>query len=142
MFLGVLGAMLMGLLRAYFMGNLSAHLLRFIPARFAWFVPAFFMGNFNAGFMRYLPAFLVRLLPAFLVRNFLALTMNLFGTFLHVVTILHRNLLAMLAMMDGLAFFLLALFKQLVNLFGKVTLLRITTRGILFILFCLADNIQ
>merc|ERR1712119_211844 len=111
----------MGLLRAHFMGYLSAHLLRLIPARFTWFIPAFFMGNFNASFMRYLPAFLVRLLPTFLVGNFLALAMNLLSTFLHVVTILHRNLLAMLAMMNGLALFLLTLFKQLVNLFGQVT---------------------
>merc|ERR1719193_2463620 len=117
----------MGLLRAYFMGNLSAHLLRFIPARFTWFIPTFFM----------------RLLPAFLVRNFLALTVNLFRTLLYIVTILHRDLLTMLAMMNSLALFLLlTLLEQFVNLRSNVTLLSVSIRSILFIIFCLGDNIQ
>merc|ERR1719219_1763861 len=100
-----------GLLRAFLPGDLTAHLLRFIPARFSWFIPAFLLGNINAGFMGYLPAFLVRLLPAFLVGNFLALAMNLFCTFFNIVAVFNRNLLAMFAMMDGLALFLLTLLK-------------------------------
>merc|ERR1719193_2292513 len=143
MLLRVLSAMLMGLLRAYFMGNLSAHLLRFIPARFTWFVPAFFMGNINASLMGYLPTFLVRLLPTFLVGNFLALTVNLFRTFLNVVTVLHWNLLTMLAMMNSLTLFLLlALLKQFMNLRSNVTFFSVSTRSILFIIFCLGDNFQ
>merc|ERR1719425_164936 len=123
--------MLMGLLRAYFMGNLSAHLLRFIPARFTWFIPAFFMGNLSASFMGYLPTFLVRLLPTFLVGNFLALTVNLFRTFLNIVTILHWNLLTMLAMMNSLALFLLlTLLEQFMNLRSNITLFPISTRSI------------
>merc|ERR1712212_918751 len=122
--------------------NLSAHLLRFIPARFPWFIPAFFMGNINASLMGYLPTFLVRLLPAFLVGNFLALTVNLFRTLLYIVTILHRDLLTMLAMMNSLALFLLTLLEQFVNLGSDVTLLSVSTRSILFIIFCLGDNFQ
>merc|ERR1719260_720918 len=103
---------------------------------------AFFLGNINAGFMRNLPAFLVRLLPTFLVRNFLALTVYLFCTFLNIVAVFNRNLLAMFAMMNGLAFFLLTLFKQLMDFLSKVTLLPISTCRILFSLFGLGHNIQ
>merc|ERR1712236_178712 len=116
----------MRLLRTLLPGDLSAHLLRFIPARFSWFIPAFFLG----------------LLPAFLVRNFLALTVNLFCTFLNIVAVFNRNLLAMFAMMNGLAFFLLTLFKQLMDFLSKVTLLPISTCRILFSLFGLGHNIQ
>merc|ERR1712212_689976 len=101
------------------------------------------MGNINASFVGYLPTFLVRLLPAFLVGNFLALTVNLFRTLLYIVTILHRDLLTMLAMMNSLALFLLlTLLEQFVNLRSNITLLSVSARSILFIIFCLGDNIQ
>merc|ERR1712212_50516 len=123
--------------------DILAMFLRFIPARFTWFIPAFFMGNINASLMGYLPTFLVRLLPTFLVGNFLALTVNLFRTFLNVVAVLHWNLLTMLAMMNSLTLFLLlTLLEQFMNLRSNVTLLSVSTRSILFIIFCLGDNIQ
>ena len=65
----------------------------------------------------------MRLLPAFLVGDFLALTMNLLRALLNIVAVINRNLLAMFAMVNGLAFFLLALFEQLVDFLSEVTLL-------------------
>ena len=65
----------------------------------------------------------MRFLPAFLVRNFLTLTMNLLRALLNIVAVINRNLLAMFTMMNGLAFFLLALFEQLVDFLSEVTLL-------------------
>merc|ERR1719500_263734 len=117
----------------FFVRYLMTHLFRLVPALLMRFVPALLvrhlhaalMRNFHARLVWNLPALLVRFLPTLLMRNLLTLSSWLLPTFLHIVAVFNRNLLAVLAMLNVLAHFLtlLALTKQLVQLVNNVALL-------------------
>merc|ERR1719292_12032 len=112
---------------------------------FMWFLMAFFAGYLMTNLLRHVKALLMRLLPTLLMRNLLTLSPWLLPTFLYIVAVFNRNLLAVLTMLNVLAHFLtlLALTQQLVQLFNDVALLFFLRGSIFrFFAFLLRNQIQ